>query len=225
MTEKIAKYFTFQDKEDLQVPRLLFILSGPSGVGKATLIKHVVEKLPHLNRVTTYTTREPRSMEKDGVDYHFVNEEDFMSLVEKNDIFEYEKVYGDYYYGSPADVFNHAPDDNDVILELDPAGMMTYKEHYQNIVTIFVAPPNFEEIITRINKRAPEENIMNRLKNAMFMLDQAVQYDHIVVNDNLEATVDEIADIVTVERIRRDKDHHVANLKEELKRIKSQYKE
>ena len=225
MTEKIAEYFTIPDKEDIEVPKLLFIVSGPSGVGKATLIRNVIKKLPNINKVITYTTRRPRPNEKDGEDYHFIGEKDFMKFVESNDIFEYEKVYGDFYYGSPSDVFSHAPEENDVILELDPLGMQTYKENYDNIVTMFIAPPHFEEIISRINKRAPEKNIMNRLKNAMFMLNQANNFDYVVVNDDLDASVQQMIEIINVERLRRDKELEVSKLKVELDRIKNKYKD
>ena len=104
--------------------KLLFIVTGPSGAGKNTVMTHIYKRFPQIKKVVTYTTRAPRPHEREGVDYRFVGEEDFFAKVKSGEILEYEQVYNDYYYGSPSDLFS---DGNIKIMEMDWKGHRTYR--------------------------------------------------------------------------------------------------
>jgi len=173
--------------------RKLFILSGPSGTGKATMLEYVTSHA-HIHRVVTYTTRKPRPSEKDGVDYHFVSPERFEELFADGTIIERERVYGDFFYGSPRDVFGD--DLSHAIMELDTVGAETYRGVHENVVTIFILPPSIDELVRRIESRHREANFANRLRKARPMLEHARSYDHLVVNDCIEDSGRRIIGIV-----------------------------
>jgi len=170
----------------------LIILSGPSGVGKATLLKHVIAEMK-IKRVVTYTTRKPRPGEIEGIDYHFVSDDEFSRMLKTGELIEAEQVYGDYYYGSPKDIFDG---DIDVIMELDTKGTGSYREIYSNIVTIFIIPPSIDELVRRIKARHPEANFKERVMAAKPQLEAASQYDYIVINDEVERVGQEILGII-----------------------------
>ncbi|MCK4655629.1 MAG: guanylate kinase, partial [candidate division Zixibacteria bacterium] len=161
----------------------LFVISGPSGCGKATLLKYVTD-YTDIKRVVTYTTREARPGEVDGVDYNFVSKEDFDRMYENGELMERERVYGDFFYGSPRDVF--AGTDADVIMELDTKGTENYRSIYGSILTIFILPPSIDELIRRIESRHPEANMDERLAVVRPQLQSASLYDYVVINDIVE---------------------------------------
>jgi len=172
----------------------LIVLSGPSGCGKATLLKYVTEQI-NITRVVTYTTRSPRPGEVNGEDYHFVSRREFDKLYEKGDLIEREQVYGDFFYGSPRDIFYGT--DTDVIMELDTEGARNYRKIYRNMITIFIIPPSIEELNHRIQKRYPKEpNLQERLKAARPQLECANEYDYIVINDEIERVGQEVLGII-----------------------------
>ncbi len=180
--------------KDAKRERRLFIISGPSGCGKATLLGYVTERAA-IRRVVTYTTRPPRPGETNHVDYNFVSEEVFTRMYENGELLEREKVYGDYYYGSPRDVFGDAG--TDVIMELDTEGTETYRRIYENIVTIFILPPSADELVRRIEARYREPNLRERLAAATPQLESASSYDFLVINDIVERAGQEILAIIT----------------------------
>jgi len=172
----------------------LYILSGPSGCGKATLLEYVIDHHTSIKRVVTYTTRESRPDEVDGVDYHFVSQEEFERLYENGALIERERVYGDHFYGSPRNVF--AGTDTDVIMELDTEGTENYRAIYDRILTIFILPPSIDELIRRIEKRHPEANMDERLAVVGPQLESASLYDYLVINDIIERAGEEILEII-----------------------------
>jgi len=171
----------------------LIVLSGPSGCGKATLLKYITDHTD-ITRVITYTTRKPRPGEVDGQDYHFVSKSEFDRMYRDGKLIEAEQVYGDFFYGSPKDIFSGAP--SDVIMELDTKGTENYRRFYPDIVTIFVLPPSIEELVHRIRARHPEANFKERLQAAREQLHSAHLYDFIVVNDEVERVGQELLDII-----------------------------
>ena len=171
----------------------LFVISGPSGCGKATLLKYVTD-YTDIKRVVTYTTRRPRPGEVDGVDYNFVSKEDFDRMYENGELMERERVYGDFFYGSPRDVF--AGTDADVIMELDTKGTENYRSIYGSILTIFILPPSIDELIRRIESRHPEANMDERLAVVRPQLQSASLYDYVVINDIVERAGEEIIEII-----------------------------
>ncbi len=171
----------------------LIVLSGPSGSGKATLLNYITSHTD-IKRVVTFTTREPRPGEVDGVDYNFITWDKFDRMLRDGDLVEAERVYGDYYYGSPRDIF--AGTDGDVIMELDTEGANNYRKHYENILTVFILPPSIAVLVDRIEKRHKETNFGGRLRSAIPQIEVAAEYDYIVVNDDIERVGTEIVDFL-----------------------------
>lgn len=183
--------------------RVLFILSGPSGVGKATVGQRLIQRVGNLSKVITYTSRSPRPGETSDVTYHFITKEEFESKIQHGEFFEWERVYGDAYYGSPKDPFESIPEGHDALLEIGAGGMEDYASHRGDVVSIFLAPPSMDALLNRIRKRGGgETNLSNRLRSAASMIRRADEYQYVLVNDDLETTVDRVAEIVAVERMR-----------------------
>lgn len=188
--------------------KLLFIVTGPSGAGKNTVMTHIRHTFPQVTRVATYTTRAPRPHEVHGIDYRFIEEDDFFAKVENGTILEYEQVYNDYFYGSPADLFG---DGNIKIMEMDWKGHQTYRRIYKDIriVSLFLVPPSLEEIKKRILGRSKVENLESRMINALEQLDHADSYSYIVINDDKGKMLDEIEAIIKTELIKLARDDNL----------------
>lgn len=172
----------------------LFVVSGPSGVGKGTLVVEVLKRLPHLRRAVTYTTRPPRPNEVSGQDYHFVSPEEFERLKRQGALLEWAEVYGNF-YGSPrAKVERLRQQGYDVVLVLDVQGALAVKRQYPDAILIFVEPPSLDELRRRMELRGtdPPEIIARRLAKATWEMQQAVHFDHRVLNDAVERAVDEL---------------------------------
>lgn len=180
--------------------KLLFIVTGPSGAGKNTVMTHIYKRFPQIKKVVTYTTRAPRPHEREGVDYRFVGEEDFFAKVKSGEILEYEQVYNDYYYGSPSDLFS---DGNIKIMEMDWKGHRTYRRVYKDIriASFFLVPPSLEEIKKRILGRSRVDNLPSRLANALEQLEHANDYTYIIVNDCKDRALKEVEALVRAELI------------------------
>lgn len=181
---------------------ILFVVTGPSGSGKGTIMHAITDAFADIKKIATYTTRSPRPGEQPGYDYNFVSQDEFLSKVDDGKIAEYEKVYNDYYYGSPSFDPGKGPDR---LMELDYKGMFKYKKITHNMVSIFIAPPSIDELVSRINRRASESNLANRIKNAIEQLQYAEHYSYIILNENLEQACEDAVAIVRAERCKRDK--------------------
>ncbi len=183
---------------------LLIVISGPSGVGKGTVLKALMREMPSLVMSISETTRAPRTDELHGVNYFFVSEEEFLKNIGEQKYFEWAKVYKNY-YGTPKDFIMQEMDKgNHVILEIDTDGAMQVKKAYPEGVFIYIAPPSLEELKNRILKRNTdsEEQIRHRLTMAESELKLIKEYDYIVENNEVEETVKEIAAIITAEQCR-----------------------
>jgi guanylate kinase len=147
---------------------LLIVVSGPSGAGKGTICKALLEKHDDLFISVSATTRQPRVGEVDGVNYHFITKEDFLKRVEQKDFLEYAEVYGDYYGTPKSKVEEMLESGKNVILEIDIQGALKVKENFKEGVFIFILPPSMEELKQRIIKRGSEtpESLMRRFKSA-----------------------------------------------------------
>lgn len=176
----------------------IVILSGPSGVGKDTVIARWKDVDPRVVRVVAYTTREPREGEAEGVDYHFVSVERFQKLAADGAFLEWKRVH-DNFYATPLDDLNALLDQGKVaILKIDVQGGVEAMRKRPDAVSIFLLPPSWEELERRIRSRATDDDatIRKRLKNARQEIKSADAYQHRVVNDDLNRAVEEIRRIV-----------------------------
>lgn len=185
---------------------LLVVISGPSGAGKGTICKALLEKNDFWLSVSA-TTRNPRVGEVDGTNYYFLSKEEFKNRIKSEGFLEYAEVYGNY-YGTPKDSVLSAVDSGkDVVLEIDIQGALQVKETYPEGVFIFILPPSMKELRQRIINRGSEteESLMTRFKAAYKEINYVSKYNYAVVNDTVEEAVKKIESIVIAERCRVDR--------------------
>lgn len=181
-----------------------FIFSGPSGVGKSTILKGLMEKRKNLYFSVSATTREPRPGEENGVDYHFLKEETFHFWRAQGEFLEYAQYVGNF-YGTPKRYVDMAMEEGkDVILDIEVQGAVQVAEKRPETVRIFVAPPSWAELERRLNERGTDnpEKIRQRLHRAKEEMENASIYDYIVINDSVEQAVAELDAIMTAEHCR-----------------------
>lgn len=199
---------------------VLIVISGPSGAGKGTICKEILEKNNNIYLSVSATTRKPRQGEIDGVNYYFLTEEDFKNKVESNGFIEYANVHGNYYGTPKVNVEKMLDEGKDVILEIDIQGALKVKENFTEGVFIFILPPSMDELKRRIIKRGSEteESLMTRFKNAYQEINYVSKYNYAVVNDTLEIAVSKVESIIAAEKCRVDriKDNTVLDSKEGL---------
>lgn len=175
----------------------LFILSGPSGVGKGTVRARLFEKIPGLVYSISCTTRSPREGEIDGVHYRFIDDAAFDSFVREGRFLEWARVHENRYGTLRADVKNQLSEGRSVVLEIDVQGALQVKRKMPESVMIFIMPPSMRELEERLSGRGTEETEMLRirLRNAESELALSGQYDYAVVNDQVERAANELAEI------------------------------
>jgi guanylate kinase len=179
---------------------LLFVVSGPSGAGKGTLLGHLHETAG-VRRVPTYTTRAARPGEQPGVDYVFVDNDDFWAKVEAGEIFEYTRTYGDYAYGSPDRLIGLDPEP--LAVELDYKGMFRVRARSpRRVVSIFVMTADWQTAAERITSRSAEKNLDARATKWQEQVQFAWAYDYVLINDSRERFASEAGAIATAELAR-----------------------
>jgi guanylate kinase len=172
----------------------LFIISAPSGAGKTTLAKAVLQQFTDMLYSISYTTRKPRAEEKDGVDYHFVSKQDFEKGIKKGRWAEWAEVYGNYYGTSAEFIEKSLSSGCDILLDIDVQGMLQILKHYPDSVTIFILPPSVNALRKRLEMRGSDSMavIETRLLNAKKEMAQKDSYRHVIVNDKLSGAVEEL---------------------------------
>ncbi len=180
-------------------PGSLFIVSGPSGAGKGTLVRALLDRVPGIWLSVSATTRPPRPGEIDGVHYVFLSGEEFDRLVAEDGLLEWAEVHGNRYGTLRMPVEERLERGEIVVLEIDPQGAAQVKEKMPESVLVFIEPPSFDELRDRLVKRGSEtpEQIERRLRTAREELAIAGTYDYVVINDDVEQATDELAAIVT----------------------------
>lgn len=184
---------------------ILFILSGPAGVGKGTVRERLFEQETDLKYSVSATTRTIRPGEKDGVDYFYKTKEAFEQMIERNELLEYAE-YVNNYYGTPRQyVLDELAKGNDVFLEIEVQGALQVKENFPEGVFIFLFPPSLEELKNRIVNRGTESKdvILERLEEARKEIDMMREYDYVVVNDDVDRAVEKVKSIVISEHCKR----------------------
>lgn len=176
----------------------LFVLSGPSGVGKSSLREKVLKRFPELAYSISYTTRPPRHGETEGKDYYFVSPDTFLAMKEAGTFVEWALVHGNYYGTSREQIIKQLQEHRDVLLEIDVQGARQVKAHFPRACFIFVLPPDRETLENRLLKRGSEQgrDMKARLVTATAELSEAFWYDYLIVNDVLDEAVEALAAII-----------------------------
>ena len=177
----------------------LIIFSGPSGAGKDTVLLRYLQEAPAgVWKSVSYTTRQPRDGETDGVDYHFVSTDVFEEQIQNGNMLEYTR-YGLHYYGTPkAPVDAHLRSGDIVILKIEVEGAANIKKLYPDAVGVFIMPPGLDVLEQRLRARGTEteEDILRRLRIAAEEMAMQDQYEHLIINDTIEKAVDDLKRIV-----------------------------
>ena len=199
---------------------LLLVVSGPSGAGKGTICKALLNKNDQIKLSVSATTRKPRNGEVHGVNYFFIEKEEFTKMIENGEFLEYAQIY-DNFYGTPkAAIIECLEKGQDVILEIEKQGARQIKEVYPEGVFIFVLPPSLEELKSRIVGRGTEtqEEIEKRFSCAFEEINQIVNYDYFIVNEDIEKSVSDVEAIICAEKnkVTRYKNNIIDKFKEEL---------
>jgi guanylate kinase len=185
----------------------VFIISAPSGSGKSTLVGRLLNSDSNLLFSVSYTTRSPRGAEVDGHSYHYLSREDFEARIRRGEFLEHAEVFGNY-YGTHRGILERAiAEHKDLVLDIDVQGARQLKESIGDAISIFILAPSREILERRLRARSEDAEtvIQRRLREAADEIRSYTSYDYVLVNDDLERSVDTLAAIVKAERVRRRK--------------------
>ncbi|AKC60170.1 guanylate kinase [Blochmannia endosymbiont of Polyrhachis (Hedomyrma) turneri] len=185
----------------------LYIISAPSGTGKSTLIKKIIQKKSTLYNIThsiSYTTRNIRPTETNGIHYHFITIKKFKKMISKNIFYEYAKIFGHYYGTSKKKIHPILQLGIDIILDINWQGAKQIKKKIPNVISIFLLPPSMQELKKRLYKRAEdsENNISKRIETAKNEIQHYKKYDYIIINDNENTALLHLQSIIISEKLR-----------------------
>lgn len=199
---------------------LMYVLSSPSGAGKTTITRALLKNNPDLEISISATTRQRRPGEVDGQDYYFVGIPEFNAMVDGNEMLEHAKVF-DNYYGTPRQPVEEALNrGNDVIFDIDWQGTQQLREIARDdLVTVFILPPNSKELERRLRSRAQdsEETIRHRMEKAADEMTHYSEYDYVLINNNVDLAIHQAQQILDSERLKR---HRVGGLSEFVRGLK-----
>jgi guanylate kinase len=199
----------------------LFVVSSPSGGGKGTLIRRVLEAVPNLSYSISYTTRAPRNGEVNGREYFFVNQETFAAMAGANEFLEWACVHGNLYGTAKRQVAEEIAAGVDIVLEVDVQGAASIRELMLDAVSIFILPPSYEILKQRLIARGTdsEEELTVRLNNAPDELQRFSGFDYVIINDDIDRAAHQLASIIHGERARCHRQDKV--VKEVIQKFKS----
>ncbi|MDX2480056.1 MAG: guanylate kinase [Desulfuromusa sp.] len=183
---------------------ILFVVSAPSGAGKTSLCRELIDSLPDLRQSISFATRHRRQSEQDGVDYHFTDPEAFQKMIDQQQLAEWAEVHGNLYGTSLETLNTTAGEGIDLLLDIDCQGAAQLKNNYHQGVFIFILPPDYAELERRLRNRGTDDEgvIQRRLKNSEQEISQALWYDYLVINDDFQSARERLIAIVTAERCR-----------------------
>lgn len=184
----------------------MLVLSSPSGAGKTTISREILDMDPKISLSVSATTRPQRPGEEDGVHYHFKTEDSFKQMIEDDAFLEHAKVFGNYYGTPKKPVFEALENGKDILFDIDWQGAQQLKEvATEDVVTIFILPPSRPELENRLRKRAQDTDrvIEERMAKANSEISHYTEYTYIVVNQDLESSVDKVVSIIKAERLKR----------------------
>jgi len=181
----------------------LFIISAPSGCGKTSLVKKLIEQNDRLSVSVSHTTRDIRPGEVDGVNYYFVSEQEFDNINKKDGFIESALVFGNY-YGSAKHVVEGLLDSGkDVILEIDWQGARQARKHFMDAISIFILPPSIEALRDRLNKRDQDSKsiVENRMQEAVSEMEHFEEFQYLVINDDFDVAFSDLSNIIMSKRL------------------------
>lgn len=183
----------------------IYILSAPSGAGKTTVSNEFLKKVNTIRRIVTVTTRKPRQGEENGKDYIFISREEFLNRLEEGKFLEYAEVYGNL-YGTPKDQIELNENEGlDSLLVIDVQGARSIKKLFQTSVSIFLLPPSIDVLLERIKARnSKDENQEERIKNIKKEISALLEFDYIVINDNINRCSDDLVAIYKASKLKRE---------------------
>lgn len=181
----------------------LFIVSAPSGAGKTTLVKQLMERDAAIRHSISYTTRQSRPGEENGRDYHFIDIQTFLTMRERGDFLEWAEVHGNFYGTSRAWLLDEMRAGRDTLLEIDWQGAQQVRDQMPHTVSIFIVPPSIEELERRLRARGQdsEEVIQRRVAAALGELRHVDEFDFVIINNNLQEALDDLAAAVRAARL------------------------
>ncbi len=182
----------------------LFVVSSPSGGGKGTIIRHVLDVVDNLSYSVSYTTRAPRQGEIDGREYFFVGRETFDEMVGAGEFLEWARVHGNFYGTSKEQIIRETAAGADIILEVDVQGAASVRQLLMDSVSIFILPPSYEVLRQRLIARGTDsaQELEVRLRNAPEELKQYSSFDYVIINDEIDRAAAQLASIIYAERAR-----------------------
>ena len=183
----------------------IFVFSAPSGAGKSTIAEALMESVEALAYSISHTSRRPRGIEQDGVDYHFVSRSIFREMIEKNAFLEWAEVHGHFYGTSSAAINHQILAGLDILMDVDVQGGRNIKKQFPGSVLIFLLPPSLKSLENRLTTRGTDDPsaVKRRLAQASEEIKSCPWYDYIVINDDLEKAIDEARSIIVSDRCRR----------------------
>lgn len=189
---------------------LMLVISSPSGAGKSTIARNLMERDRQIGMSVSVTTRQRRQSEIEGVHYNFVSQREFERMRDSDSLLEWAEVHGNF-YGTPRDPVELAMSEGrDMLFDIDWQGAQQLQDKMKaDVVSIFILPPTMAELQSRLHRRAEdtEEVIQTRLANSRAEISHWREYDYVIVNDDLDAAFDAVQSIVKAERLRRDRRH------------------
>ncbi|MFN3508286.1 MAG: guanylate kinase [Allorhizobium sp.] len=198
---------------------LMLVISSPSGAGKSTIARTLMDRDQQISLSVSVTTRQRRQSEIEGVHYHFVSQREFERLRDSDSLLEWAQVHGNY-YGTPREAVETAMGEGrDMLFDIDWQGAQQLQEKMSaDVVSIFILPPTMAELQSRLHRRAEdtEEVIQTRLNNSRAEIAHWREYDYVIINDDLNSAFDAVQSIVKAERLRRDRRHGLFDFVEGL---------
>jgi guanylate kinase len=187
-------------------PGLLMVVSAPSGAGKTSICREFLKMYPDVRFSVSCTTREPRPGEVDGRDYVFISREEFQERIKRGEFVEWVENYGQFYGTAKKTLDRFLHSGSDLIMDIEPRGAKTIREHYPQGIFIFILPPSLPALMARLTNRGESGAVVeSRLKRSQDEIREALWYNYIIVNEKLSQAVDQFRSIYIAEKCRRDR--------------------
>jgi guanylate kinase len=191
------------------MPGTLFIVTAPSGAGKTTLVRGLLQRDARVQLSISYTTRDPRPGEENGREYHFVDVPTFRALRDRGEFLEWAEVHGNYYATSKVWLKEQISAGRDTLLEIDWQGAQQVRKHFPDAVGVFILPPSMEELESRLRGRGTDSDdvISRRLLGARGEMRHVAEFDYVIINNEIDAALDDLVAVVRAARLRYANQH------------------